>query len=78
MQSRRSGALVLMGVGAAYLVALSATFHATSWSRKAELTVVGGTLEAFGVALVSIDFGLRGSSRLLVTAWTPVRLGFAR
>jgi hypothetical protein len=57
MESRRSnGALALMAIGAAYLVALSVLFHATTWSRKSELTLVGGTLEAFGVALVSIDF----------------------
>ena len=45
-----------MALGAAYLVILSAPFHATKWSTKAELTLIGGTLEAFGVALVSIDF----------------------
>jgi hypothetical protein len=31
-------------------------FDTTSWSRRAELTVVGLTLEVSGLAFVSLDF----------------------
>ena len=53
-----SGQDVVYAAGGAILVwfVLALLFDATDWTQRAHLTLVGGTLELIGIALVAMDF----------------------